>query len=103
LSSNQGDTESKPLREKLLPQASLRFFLLLIGGSAVVMFVFRMALLQENYWAKIAALLFVMLVACFAAYATLFLLANLFSISTRPLRSALGYDSARPAKTPEEK
>ena len=27
------DTESKPLRERLLPQTSIRFFLLLIGAS----------------------------------------------------------------------
>lgn len=103
LLSQQADTESKPLREKLLPQASLRFLLLLIGGSAVMMFIFRMALVQDNHWAKVTAMLFTMIVACFVAYATLFLLANLFSVSTRPLRSALGYESTKLNPSPEEK
>lgn len=76
-----------------MPQASLRFFLLLIGASAVIMFIFRLAFTGDSYWAKIVALLFTILVACFAAYATMFLLANLFAVSTRPIRSALGYGS----------
>ena len=96
------DTEPTPLREKLLPQASIRFFLVLIGASAVVMVVFRSALVGEAYWTKIAALVFATTVACFAAYASLFLLANLFSVSMRPVRSALGYESEKKAATREE-
>ncbi|MEM1069168.1 MAG: hypothetical protein AAGG48_06705 [Planctomycetota bacterium] len=83
------EPESKQLREKLLPQASLRFFLLLIGISAGVMVVFRLAFMQDFYWAKILALLGTMVAACFAGYAAMFLLANLFAVSTRPIRSAL--------------
>lgn len=82
-------TQSKPLREKLIPQTSLRFFLVLIGVSAGVMVVFRVAFLQESYWAKVLALMFAVTTTCFLSYAALFLLANLFSVSTRPLRSAL--------------
>jgi hypothetical protein len=80
-----------PRPEKLLPQASLKFFMLLIGGSAIVMVIFRLALTQDVYWARIAALLFSITFACFASYFVLFVLANLFAASTRPLRTVLGY------------
>ena len=89
MSSQTTGSEPKPLREKLLPQASLRFFLLLIGLSAGVMVVFRLALLQDSYWARIVAVMFAITGACFIGYAVIFFLANLFSLSTRPLRSAI--------------
>lgn len=97
------EPDSKPPREKLLPQASLRFFLLLIGFSALIMVVYRIAFTGEGYAPKLAALLFTIIVACFGAYAALFFLANLFSVTTRPFRSALGYDSERQDATVEEK
>ncbi len=37
------ETDSKPLREKLAPQTSIRFLLVLIAASAVAMLVFRSA------------------------------------------------------------
>lgn len=93
LVSQKSEPDSKPLREKLLPQASLRFFLVLIGISALVMVTFRFALVDGVLWAKVVALLFTIVTASFAAYTVLFLLAGLFTASTQPVRSALGYDS----------
>ena len=43
---NLPSTESKPLRERLIPQTSIRFYLLLIGASAVVMYIFRAAFVE---------------------------------------------------------
>ena len=87
------DSEPSPLREKILPQASLRFFLGLIGVSAAIMVVFRLALVAELLWAKIIVLLFVMVMTSFAFYVMLFFFAGLFAASTKPVRSALANDS----------
>ena len=95
------DSQLLPLREKVLPQTSLRFFLGLIGISAAIMVVFRLALVAEVLWAKIVALLFVMATTSFAVYVILFFFAGLFSASTKPVRSALAQnsDSQNPSDT----
>jgi hypothetical protein len=79
-------TQSKPLRERLLPQASIRFFMYLIGVSALVMYTFRAAFVGDAFWAKIVSLLIVTCGGCFFAYATLFFLASLFTATTTPLQ-----------------
>lgn len=81
-------TESKPIHEKLAPQTSIRFILVLIGVSALVMLVFRSAV-DGNSPARIAVLLISTTVGCFATYAGLFLIANLFSVTTAPIAHAL--------------
>lgn len=78
-------TESKPLRERLLPQTSIRFFLALIGLSALVMVTFRAAFISGQMWAQIVSLLVVTIIGSFLAYAVLFFLANLFTATTAPL------------------
>ncbi len=77
-------TESQPLPEKLLPRTSIRFFLMLIGVSALVMLVFRSAS-GGSSWARIVSLLITNVGACFMVYAILFLIANLLSSTTAPL------------------
>lgn len=78
------NTESQPLPEKLLPQTSIRFFLMLIGASALVMLVFRSAS-GGSSWARIVSLLITNVGACFMVYAILFLIANLLSSTTEPI------------------
>jgi len=84
-------TESKRLREKLMPQTSIRFFLLLIAVSAVVMLVFRSAAGGAGL-ARIVTLLISTSAGCFIAYAVSFLVGNLFSATAAPLADAI--DSA---------
>ncbi len=86
---NLPSTESKPLRERLIPQTSIRFYLLLIGASAVVMYIYRAAFVNGAFWAKIASLLITITGGCFLAYAGCFLVANLFSATTSPLLNSL--------------
>lgn len=86
---NSPGTESKPLRERLIPQTSIRFFLLLIGASALVMYIYRAAIVGDAFWAKIASLLITTVGGCFLAYACSFLVANLFSATTSPLLNSL--------------
>ena len=81
-------TESKPLREKLLPQTSIRFYLILIGFSALIMVVFRSAA-GGTSWARIASLLIATIIGCFIVYTALFLIANLFSSTTAPIVRAM--------------
>ena len=77
-------TESKRIHERLIPQASIRFFLLLIALSALVMLVFRSAAGGSNL-ARIASLLLSTVAGCFIAYAVSFLIGNLFSATVAPL------------------
>ena len=81
-------TESKPLHETLMPKTSIRFLLILIGISALVMVVFRAAG-EGFYAARIATLLIMTVAGCFAIYAALFLIANLFSSATAPIVQVL--------------
>lgn len=82
-------TESKPLRERLLPQTSIRFYMFLIGVSAVAMYTFRAAFVTDQFWAKIGSLLIATAGGCFLVYAALFFVANLFSATTSPILDAL--------------
>ena len=90
----QTGTESNPIRERLLPQTSIRFFAMLIAFSAVGMYVFRAGFVHQRLWAIIGSMLIVGLLATFIVYASLFVIANVFSRSTRALfRAVLGQDS----------
>ena len=82
-------TVSKPLKERLLPQTSIRFFLFLTAMCAAVMVLFRAASDREAFWTKIFALLIVTTTASFVAYVILFLIANLFSASTEPIAAVI--------------
>jgi len=84
---NQPTDETR--REKLLPQASIRFFLLTIGGSAVIMVIFRIALIDKAMWAQVLALMLSATLVPFVTYIVLFLLANCFAVTSQPLRSSL--------------
>ena len=77
--------ESKPIRERLLPQTSIRFFLLLIGGCAVLMYIFRAATVGDAFWAKIVSLLITIVILSFVVYLCVFLVANLFTTTTSSL------------------
>jgi low affinity Fe/Cu permease len=83
--SNTPSTDSKPLRERLLPQTSIRFLMLAIVLSAIVMVIFREALVGGSAWAKVVALLIQTGAASFIAYTCMFLIANVFSATTQPL------------------
>jgi hypothetical protein len=92
-------TESKPLHEKLIPQTSIRFLFVLIGGSALMMVVFRAAG-DGLPVARILTLLIMTVAGCFAVYAALFLVANVFSSTTAPIVQALeSASSSRPSPT----
>ena len=60
----------------------------LIGVSALVMYIFREAVVGDQSWAKIVSLLIATCGGCFIAYAALFLLASLFTATTTPLLRA---------------
>jgi uncharacterized membrane protein len=79
----QPGTESTTIRQRLLPQTSIRFFAFLIAISALAMYTLRAALVDGQQWAKIGSLLIATVIGCFVAYAWLFLFANLFSYATR--------------------
>jgi hypothetical protein len=85
----QSGIEPKPLVERALPQASIRFFIFLIALSAVAMLTFRAAIVGGHLWAKIGSLLIATSIGCFLTYAGLFLVAFLFSTATSALWSAL--------------
>ena len=80
-------TGSQPLRERLMPQTSIRFFLILISVCALVMLIFQSAVTDAG-WPRIAALLIATIGGCFVAYAGLFLIGNLFSFTTAPIADA---------------
>ncbi len=95
---NQGTEPTRPIVERLLPQTSIRFFVFLIGVSALVMYTFRSAIVADQFWAKCASVVIATAIGCFIAYLLLFLLANLFSLATSvifpsPSRSTSGEDS----------
>ena len=87
---NQAADETR--REKLLPQASIRFFLLTIGGSAIIMVIFRIALIDKAMWAQVLALMLSATLVPFVTYIVLFLLASCFAVTSQPLRSSLKQD-----------
>lgn len=82
-------TQSRPLRERLLPQASIRFFLFLIGTSALVMVTFRAAFIGQQLWAKIASLLITTAGGCFIVYALLFFVARALAATADPIWRAV--------------
>ena len=79
----------------------------LIGASAVVMYTYRAAFVDDQLWAKIASLVISIAGGCFLVYAALFFVANMFTTSTAPIRHALdrrpetsGDNPATPASSP---
>lgn len=94
-------TADEPQREKLLPQASIRFFLLTIGGSGIIMFIFRLAIVGEATWAIVIALMLSLVFAMFATYFVLFLVASALATSAKPLRSSLSRDSESQNSNPK--
>ncbi len=86
---NSPSTDSQLVRERLMPQFSIRFFIFLIGVSAVVMYTLRAAVVTNHSWAKIVSLMMATTIGCFLAYAFLFLVANLFNVTTMPIRDAI--------------
>ena len=99
----QSGIEPKPLVERSLPQASIRFFILLIALSAIVMLTFRAAIVGGHLWAKIGSLLIATSIGCFLAYTGLFLVAFLFSTATSALWKTLfrrGRSSVPDPKSP---
>lgn len=82
-------TISKPLKEKLLPKTSIRFFLALTAVCAAGMVLFRAASDRQAFWTKILSLLIMTTIGCFVVYLILFLVANLFSATTTPIAAAL--------------
>ncbi|MFK8114159.1 MAG: hypothetical protein AB8B91_18300 [Rubripirellula sp.] len=87
-------TDSKPLRERLLPQTSIRFMMAMMVASAIVMVVFRQAAVGDAAWAKILSMMIQTIFASFLAYGLLFLIANLFSATTDPIVRALDSSAA---------
>lgn len=59
--------------------------MLLIMVAAVIMVIFREAIVGDAAFAKIAALLVQTIAASFIAYAVLFVIANFFALTTDPL------------------
>lgn len=55
MSSAKQPAADESQREKLMPQSSAKFFLLTIGGSAVIMVIFHLALLGEAISAQVLA------------------------------------------------
>jgi hypothetical protein len=94
LSNQESDSDAgQPVRERWLPQTSIRFFVALIGISALVMYIFRAALMDDVLWAKCASLVIMTAIGCFFSYALLFLITLPFAsaaatIAEVPLPSA---------------
>lgn len=89
MSEDQGDPSALP-KERLLPQASIRFFMILIGVCAFGMYTLRTAIVQDQLWAKIASLVIATIIGCYVVYAILFFLANVFTATTAPLAKSVG-------------
>ena len=83
------DTQSQPLREKLAPQTSIRFFMLLIAACALVMVLVRMAARSDAFWTKLIVMVIFTSIGCFLIHAILFLIANLMTSATEPIAQAV--------------
>ncbi|WP_145343762.1 hypothetical protein [Rosistilla ulvae] len=87
------NTSSEPTAssERAMPQWSLRFLMLLVTLSAMLMWVFRAAIIENVFWAQCVAVVLATAIGCFAMYALAFALASLFASMTgsilQPTRS----------------
>ncbi len=86
---DQPSTDSKPVAEKILPQTSMRFLLILIIVSAVIMTIVRMSSENAAFWTKIIVLLLATSAGCFLVYVILFLIASLMTSATEPIVEAI--------------
>ncbi|MGB7342653.1 MAG: hypothetical protein WBD20_00420 [Pirellulaceae bacterium] len=89
------EIQSKPLKEKLLPQTSIKFLLALMTVSALVILLIQSSAQSSAFWSKIVVLVLGTTVACFLVYALMFLLARVVAKTTEPIVHAL-----EPSKTP---
>ena len=96
-------TDSVPVRQRWLPQTSIRFYGLLIALCAAAMVAFRAAALSDNLWAEIATLMIATTIACFVLYAALFLVAYLFSNATGLLWRAIAGRSTSDARSQSDR
>lgn len=80
---------TETLRQKLIPQASIRSLIMLITASAVVMWIARRMLIGDMFWAKCFGAVLATIALCFVSYAAIFLLSHLFTIATSPLTRAI--------------
>ena len=78
-------TAGQPVKERLLPQTSIRFFVFLIAVSALVMYTFRAALVGDELWAKCASAVIMTAIGCFLSYIVLFLIALPFASAASAL------------------
>ena len=76
--------------------------MVLIAASAVVMYTYRSAFVADQFWAKIASLLITTVGGCFLVYAALFMIANLFTASTAPIRHVLESSPADQQRSPAD-
>ena len=86
---NEDDQSPRKLSQRLMPQASIRSLIVLIAASAVTMWMVRAMFIGNFFWAKCAGVILLTVFGCFVAYASLFLLAHLFTIVTSPIVSAI--------------
>ena len=83
------DIESKALKEKLLPQTSLRFLFALITASAFVIVLLQASASSTAFWTKILTLVLATGVVSFGLYALMFLIAGVISKTAQPIIDAL--------------
>ena len=83
------ETESQPLKEKLLPQVSIKFFFALMTVCALLIVLFQASADNAAFWTKISVLLLSTVLVSFVGYALMFFLANLMAKTTQPLVDAL--------------
>jgi multisubunit Na+/H+ antiporter MnhE subunit len=82
MSPHDNDTHPSPaskIQEPLLPQWSIRSFLLLFVFAAIAMWVIRSAVVYQWLWAKCVSVVLVTAAATFLMYVLLFLIASLFA------------------------
>ena len=83
------DESPQTLRQRLMPQASIRSLIALSTICAMIMWLVRTMLVGDSFWAKCVGAVLLTTVGCFALYAALFLLAHLFTVVTSPLVDAI--------------
>ena len=83
------DPQPTTIRQRLMPQSSIRSLIVLITISAVIMWIARTMFVGNMFWAKCFGAALVTIGGCFATYAGLFLLAHLFTVATSPIVDAI--------------
>jgi cell division protein FtsW (lipid II flippase) len=91
------ETESQPLKEKLLPQVSIKFLFALMTLCALLIVLFQASASNAAFWTKIGVMLFSTALGSFVLYAMMFVLANLIAKTTQPLVDVFESPSAENA------